>query len=1324
MHIVPAEIPRPKNEADFERMCAQIYGVVFQDPTPKINGRKGQAQGGVDIFVNAKNVGRIGIQCKKYFRTALKLEHVTEEVQKAEKFGTPIKRMLIATTSENDAALLHDVQLLSDERDSKGLFTVEIEFWDDIENRINMHTILQDSYAPQSPGAAYHRQEMELVRVREMVFEINDRFAASGDLPAGRDDSVNKHISAQLDRTNELLKASLYQDALAHIDSIGKDLNPFDAHQKARWYLQRGLCLWFDRNDDKGAAELFLKAADLYPDDERMASARIQGLMLNENIVAALDAGKLAVERFPTSQQVWIAYANARLLNGESVQLDDIPSSMRGEPDVLQLFAIEARKQNNFLEAVRLSETAATHKDAGFFTRATALNIVVEDAAQNTVAAMYGLLPQSQFDALGRVIALFEPRQIKLWSVQSAAVEEAAAHLGFAFLLRREPKDALELVKEAIAHGVKSKELLRIHIQALSELNLNNEALELGRPRLAELTRESILVVAELAANRGDIKFLDDAIAWANTWLPECRETVDILSATRWTALVCAGEKGRALREITDAKVVNSGNFILVCAAARLFNASGYSREAVELIDIAKSLIDGKSHESDRLMLAELLFSAKRWIEAAALYEPLAPLGKISQLHTRLLACYIEAENRRKAKELLGKLPEHWVENDEIRSLAMDLGQQASDWEFLLPLAETQVHKAPKEAVSWLFKLHVARHIVTPAAFQEMARQVPEVLSGSIKNIAQLANLELRYDEVQRGLRRLYRLVRQNFDEPEAFSSYFIAIMAAPHRLLPLEEMPSAVVAGSSLTLVDDVGHELQVVIDPADVGLLPKRTHFLQPDSSEAAALMGVKVGQIVAVPTRAFGATQNYTVKSIQPAYRRLLQVAQERSESFGGLPNMKSVPIGTSGDAIKDLSYIHEEIKRSTDIVRQVFDAYGAGRSTLSGVAKMLGRSSIDVVTNWPSDAPPIFIGTGLVQEREDALCELTRTDAFFVTDSMTLTELVNFGVPEVLAALPKIYISPVTMEILENQLRNAEEDKSVGTAIDVDGQLGFIEHDDKHSKRRIAFAKELVDAANKYCTVQPAYGELTPPTEFPQFTNILSDEEREMLLLAKDCNATILTLDGKLRMLAKVGVDVNGIWPQALLMHCLANGYITAAKSAEFTIKQFLTNRKFVSLSSRDLVWMVLQGDNYIKRGIQTFKQYLESTDTDIKSSSDVALEFLASISRLNIQVAAFGELLVHIFEPIFRRKDCPDSFYEFLSKFINELTEETVYVPHLYPPVNSLRMQEVQIIQKYLAEKIAEAHKRSTGLSDLHPIEVRVLYCTDIPQLILDKSIFK
>jgi hypothetical protein len=115
-----------------------------------------------------------------------------------------------------------------------------------------------------------------------------------GTLPRERDDSANKIISAQLDHTNEFLKKCRFKDALAHTDTIGTDLSPFDRHQKARWYLQRGLCIWLSSDDDtKEATKLFHKAAELYPDDDRMAAASVRALILDDDIDGALGAAIL-----------------------------------------------------------------------------------------------------------------------------------------------------------------------------------------------------------------------------------------------------------------------------------------------------------------------------------------------------------------------------------------------------------------------------------------------------------------------------------------------------------------------------------------------------------------------------------------------------------------------------------------------------------------------------------------------------------------------------------------------------------------------------------------------------------------------------------------------------------------------------------------------------------------------------------------------------------------------------------------------------------------------------------------------------------------------
>ena len=1302
-------------------MCAQVYGVVYRDPSPKINGRKGQTQGGVDVFVNASGIGRIGIQCKKYFRSVLKWEHVTDEVGKADKAKTPIRRLLIATTSPSDSALLHEVQLLSDRREAEGLFTVEVEFWEDIENRIESHAVLQDSYVPHSPGAAYHRQEQQLMAMHAVVVETRDAVVNAASLPVAREDSVNKVISSQLDHTNELLKNDHYQDALAHVGAIGTDLGPFDEHQKARWHLQRGLCLWFSRDDIQEAATHFLKAADLYPDDERMAAAGVRGRMMKDEVGAALAAGQLAVERFPASQQVWLTNVNVKMLNGEKVALEDFPSSMRTEPDVLQMAALAARGQGDMSLALKLSQQAAAHPEARFFTRAATLRLAVESAARSPVAAMHGLLPDAVLEAIRSATALFDPRLERLWGIQSGAVQETAAHLGYAFLLQRRNQEALDVALEAEVHGIRSRELLRVHVHALSELNRVNDALELGRARLDELNAEALVAVCELAAKQGDVALLERALESVKAWSPPDQETVDIITALRWSALSRAGDRERAINEILAAQLEVKGSFILICAAARMLGKADRRLEAADLIGKAKSLVNHASSDSKKLMLAELLFTAERWTEAAALFEALAPAGKLSELHNRILACYVNTESRKKAKDLLSSFPDGWAENDATRQLAIDLGQSAGDWQFLRPLAEAQLQKAPTRAVSWLFKLHVEFHLQTPAALQDLVRRVPAELSGSVRNLAQLASLELRYDEAARGMRRLYRLVRENYDDPEAFSAYFIGIVAARHDLPMMDDVMPSVVAGSSVTLLDEYGQEQRIIIDPPDVGALPKRDGFISYGSSEATALLGALPDQVVEMPGKAFGGARKFTVKAVQSPYRRMLHIAEQKAHTLSGLPHMKSVAVGRSGEPAKDFAQVHAEIQRSNSITKQIFDAYATGSLTLGGFCHMQGRSAIDVVTGWPSDGPPLFVGTGIAEEREQAMQALQASDTNYVTDALTIAEIVNLDAFDILAALPKLYISPTTVQVLEDFLREAESDESFGTAVDIDGKLAFIEYDDTYRRRRLKFARAMLEVVAKYCIAQPAYGDLAPPAEYAQITDILQAEEREVLLLAKEHGGTLLTLDGRLRVLARLVLDVSGIWPQALLMHCLATGRVTAWQSAEMTSKQFLNNRSFMSLAPHDLVWMVMQGGGYLQRGLLLFKRYLESPESEFESTTRVAFHFLATVARLLTHLDAFGEILIHIVEATLRRKGSPSGFLDAVTAFVNDLPIELAGAEHLYPIANAARASRIRIQRRYLAECVAEARELAAAPQNGRPVAVRVLYCSKVPWIVFEKA---
>jgi predicted Zn-dependent protease len=136
-------------------------------------------------------------------------------------------------------------------------------------------------------------------------------------------DSVNKYLTSQLDAINEVLRAARFKDALDDVQRIGADLAVFDSHQQARWYEQRSICTWH-LESGAAAAPDFLRAAELYPDDEKIAAARVRGLLFQDRVDEALTAGQEALARFPASVHVWIAHANAKMVKGRALGRTDV----------------------------------------------------------------------------------------------------------------------------------------------------------------------------------------------------------------------------------------------------------------------------------------------------------------------------------------------------------------------------------------------------------------------------------------------------------------------------------------------------------------------------------------------------------------------------------------------------------------------------------------------------------------------------------------------------------------------------------------------------------------------------------------------------------------------------------------------------------------------------------------------------------------------------------------------------------------------------------------------------------------------------------------
>ncbi len=137
------QIPAPRNWQDFEELCADLWSAIYESDSTQMHGRTGQAQCGVDVYGQIRGESEwFGVQCKgkdSRYGSALTIDELTKEVEKAKDFKPCIQKFILATTSPNDAQIQQMARELTLENQAKGLFSVEVKSWDEIHREIGLY---------------------------------------------------------------------------------------------------------------------------------------------------------------------------------------------------------------------------------------------------------------------------------------------------------------------------------------------------------------------------------------------------------------------------------------------------------------------------------------------------------------------------------------------------------------------------------------------------------------------------------------------------------------------------------------------------------------------------------------------------------------------------------------------------------------------------------------------------------------------------------------------------------------------------------------------------------------------------------------------------------------------------------------------------------------------------------------------------------------------------------------------------------------------------------------------------------------------------------
>lgn len=1320
----------PRTAEDFEDVCHIIYSEVFDDPTAIKNGRSGQKQNGVDIFAMRKEK-RYGIQCKRKTFGSLTKKIIDDEVKLADAGTVKIEELIIATTGPNDVAMVEYAANLSDARHAEGKFRVSVAFWDTLETYIRRFPQLQTFLAPHMAGGAFVEQRQAFAEQKlgfeQLTGEVRALLQSSESLARGIPDaqanSLNKFVDTQLDGVKAQLVAGKFDDALTALSALGKGLNELDQHQRARWHTQRAHCYW-QKDAFALAAEEFATAYKLTPDDDKIAGNAIRGYLLLEDYPAALTLADELRQRFPASEGVFSAWAQASERNGAKPAWSTVPLEMRESADVLHVFGwLEVLGGNN-AQGARLAKAAQQKGDRSFEVNALRLLATVNHATEDGVLASSGIVTPEIKASLIEQIASFEPVDNVLWSRQSAhSLSQAAACLGYAYMMTDQAGKAKSLLLEAVRRFPENGQLGRICLESCFRTGSIDDAFEFSRQNVQNLDIEGKLIAAEMAARRGDTAVFT-AVAHALREEDEERLYADDLRAFEWLLLARQGK----VDELADSLTSESAQK-LKTIGAKVIAFTIAKREQMSWADAAiedlSNEISPKSPTRDAVLASQLFLFAKRYDDVVSILDKRLPDGYFSEPHQLLFSALVQRGSRKRALQMLRSFPEDALEDAAVREDAVQLAQEASDWVQLSKLAELHLAAHPERADAWGFAASVRIAQKRLGALRELlAQEIPLILEGPIRSRAQLARLEVEFGVKERGLKRLYHTYRGALNSAEAASAYLGQVLMLPPETLPLE--PEVISAGCAVTLKDTHGVERTVVIDPDGLGDVPEANNFIATTSPLYISVVEKRIGDEVEV-IDGLGTKHSYVIAGITSSFRRVAHLAQELIRTtVGNTGALTSVDLVQGSDGHYDLSAILEMLRKQSERVREVFAAYQRGPVTVGMVAKLLGSSAAVVTGDWPQSAEPdLYVCKGTPEERAATEVQLEASEQPLVIDLATVNELVAVDMEKALGFGRPIFISASASIALDGLIDQERGSKAKANMAEQDGRIVLTQFDDAYHERRTAYLLRLRDCIDRYCEVVPVYGIDDPPQQLLSLREIFDDESYDALFLALEKDALLLTVDGRLREVAAALGAIKGVWPQIFLSAAGQKGLCTPEEFSKFAFTSLIKRRSHVSMSAVDFMWLLAQPSEFQTFALRALLSYFASPSVDWKSVVSFGCELLNRATIQGASLAALCRIIETICPPLFKREDVNgDGAHAAFALTVAHIARAG-FVPDVAHPMEALEVERhrdnwLRILSASVIKARGLAQERTLDELVAQPVNVVPLYISATPRFIARK----
>ena len=315
--------------------------------------------------------------------------------------------------------------------------------------------------------------------------------------------------------------------------------------------------------------------------------------------------------------------------------------------------------------------------------------------------------------------------------------------------------------------------------------------------------------------------------------------------------------------------------------------------------------------------------------------------------------------------------------------------------------------------------------------------------------------------------------------------------------------------------------------------------------------------------------------------------------------------------------------DRIDRHHEYRLKIEKLYKKNNLTIGQFAKLVDSNSLD--TWGPLMGNPelgIRCSIGGIEERSSILNRLNDSKPKLVVDIISLITLHSLDAADiVVSTFGKLCIAQSTIDELQHIITEKEGmwSKREGMVVGKKGNR-YVKQiiNPQEMKQGIEYLKDIIRWIRANCEV----GQATVGSEMNQLrrrelNDSLQQQFLDTALLASQPGHLLFSDDGRLRLYAKTGLSrdagtnfqIEGVWTQVLLEHCVKQNCLDKADYDEMTIK-LVCSHYYHTQFDADLLMEVAKRSNWkLSEPYNSFVLALGRERMNLNSALDVSVDFL-------------------------------------------------------------------------------------------------------------------